>query len=103
VIQWVNGGLKFSTVPSRQGFACGVGVSVCPFQVIFVSFVGTLLMAVFKQSYLHIPLLCYSVHIVNLSWKKILCLAYEWSFVFGCDPNNYASKNVHFPTWSNSM
>ena len=51
----------------------------------------------FKQSYLHIPLLCYSVHIINFSWKKITRLAYEWSFIFGCDLNNYACKNVLLP------
>jgi len=60
-------------------------------------------MAMFKQSYLHIPLLCYSVYIINFSWKKIMCLAYEWTFVFGCNLNNYASKNVYFPTCSDSM
>lgn len=103
MIQWVSGGLKFYTVPSGQGFACDVDVPVCPFQVIFISFVGSLLMAMFKQSYLHIPLLCYSVHIINLSWKKIMCFAYEWSFVFGCNANYYASTNVHFPAWSDSM
>jgi hypothetical protein len=52
----------------------------------------------FKQSYLHIPLLSYSVHITNFSWKKIMCLAFEWPFVFGCNLNNYASKNVYCPT-----
>jgi len=101
--QGLEGGPQFCTVPSRQGSACGVGISVCPFQVIFICFVGTQLMDVFKQSYLHISLLCYSVHIINSSWKKIMCLTYEWSFVFGCNLNNYACKNVYFPTWSDSM
>jgi NAD-dependent dihydropyrimidine dehydrogenase PreA subunit len=88
---------------NKNKFACGVCISVCPFQVIFICFVGTHLMDVFKQNYLLISLLCYSVCIINFSWKKIMCLAYDWSIVFGCNLNNCAVKNVYFPTWSDSM